>query len=196
MKIVIIGGNGTVGGVASRALAEHGQALALSRSTTPAVDLEDPESVSTALEAVGPVDALVVAVGSAPFTSVPEATEDDFQAAFTGKPLKQLTVAARGLPHVRDGGSITLTSGIIGRERIAKGALGGMANGAIDAFVHAAAPEMPRGIRINAVSPNVLESSPGHHPLFPGFTPVSDELVGRAYIRAVTGLDSGRVFTV
>lgn len=196
MKVAIIGGSGTVGGAARAALEADNEVFALSRTSSPAVDLTQPDTISAALEDIGPVDALIVAAGSASHGAVEELTESSFVGAFSGKPLGELTAFARGLPHVKDKGSITLTSGIIGRERIAHGALAAMANGALDAFVQAAATEMPRGVRLNIVSPNVLQSSPQHHRKFPGLAPVSDEAVGRAYVRSVYGLDTGRVLAV
>lgn len=196
MKIAVIGGNGTVGRAARLGLEADHEVISLSRSTSPGVDLTEPETISTALAAIGPVDALVSAAGVTPGGAVEDLTEEDLLAGFRGKALSQLSVVTRGLDYVNDGGSITLTSGIIGKERIAKGAPAAMANGALDAFVYAAAPEMPRDIRLNIVSPNVLKSATSYHPKFPGFTPVPDELVGRAYVRAVQGLDTGRIFEV
>lgn len=194
MKIAIIGGNGTVGSAARAALENGNDVVSLSRGTDPAVDLGDPSSITNALKEVGPVDALISAAGGTPSGAVADLTEDDLLEAFRGKALGQLSVVTRGLPYVKDGGSITLTSGIIGKERIRRGAPAAMANGALDAFVYAAAPEMPRGIRINIVSPNVLQSSPSYHKAFPGLTPVSDEEVGKAYLHSVLGVDTGRIF--
>ena len=196
MKIAVIGGNGTVGRAARLGLERDHEVITLSRSTTPAVDLTQPQTITAALEEIGPVDALVSTAGVTPGGAVQDLTEDLLLAGFRGKALSQLSVLTQGLNYVNDGGSVTLTSGIIGKERIAKGAPAAMANGALDAFVYAAAPEMPRGIRLNIVSPNVLESATSYHPKFPGFTPVPDEQVGNAYVRAVQGLDTGRIFEV
>ena len=65
-----------------------------------------------------------------------------------------------------------------------------------DAVVMAAAPELPRGIRINAVSPNVLANSPHFHDAFAGMIPVTDEEVAAAFVRAVEGNVTGRTLTV
>lgn len=40
------------------------------------------------------------------------------------------------------------------------------ANGAVEGFVRAAAIELENGIRINAVSPTVIENSPQYFPSF------------------------------
>src|SRR5690625_862030 len=119
-----------------------------------------------------------------------------FRSALTGKTLPQIEVVRQGIEHVRDGGSITLTTGVLAREPIATGAAAAMANGALESFVIGAAAEAPRGLRINAVSPNVLANSPHFHDLFPGQRPVNDEEVGRAFVLSVEGLVSGRTITV
>lgn len=196
MRILIIGGTGTLGTAARTALEPHHDVIVASRSTDPAVDITDEASIAALFETVGEVDAVVVAAGAVPFKRLPALTAADFTSAFTGKVLSQLTVVRIGLDHVRDGGSFTLTSGILSREPIAASAAAAMANGAVESYVMAAAPEMPRGIRINAVSPSVLASSTRHHAAFPGFTPVEDEAVGRAYLRSVAGVANGRVFAL
>lgn len=194
MKILVIGANGTVGGAAAAALQAHGdEVVAASRSSAQPVDITDPASLAALYAAVGPVDAVVSAVGHVPFKPLSELTREDFAAGFAGKVLSQLDVVRIGLPYVADGGSFTLTTGILAREPIVTGAAASMANGAVEAFVMAAAAELPRGVRINAVSPTVLVESPGVHGLFPGFTQVSAAEVGQGYVKAVHGRGSGRV---
>jgi NAD(P)-dependent dehydrogenase (short-subunit alcohol dehydrogenase family) len=60
--------------------------------------------------------------------------------------------------------------------------------------VLAAAAEAPRGVRINAVSPSVLLEATGYHSSFPGFTQVPAAQVGQSYVKAVKGVQTGRVF--
>jgi len=196
MRILLIGASGHVGRAAQDALAERHEVIAVSRSTAPAVDTTDEASVEALFAEVGEVDAVVVAVGSVPFKPVEELTRDDYRAAFLGKVLSQLDVVRIGTPFVRDGGSFTLTTGILAREPIATGAAASMANGAVESFVIGAAPELPRGIRINAVSPTVLAEATGYHDAFPGFPPVASDVVGLAFVRAVEGVGTGRVLAL
>ena len=76
------------------------------------------------------------------------------------------------------------------------GAVAAMAGGAIESFVMATAGEMPRGIRINAASPTVLESAAHFHEYFPGFPPASDEAVGNLYRRSVESIDTGKTYVL
>ena len=57
----------------------------------------------------------------------------------------------------------------------------------------AAAIEMPRGIRINVVSPTVFEESmEAYGPFFRGFDPVPVARAARAFSRSVEGLETGQ----
>ncbi|MBO1901593.1 short chain dehydrogenase [Leucobacter weissii] len=194
MRILIVGASGHVGSAAARALQPRHEVIGVSRSTRPAVDLLDPASVERLFAGLGEVDAVISAYGSAPFKRAPELSAEDLEAAFRGKVLSQLNLLRIGLDHVRDGGSVTLTTGILAREPVPTGSAAALANGAVEAFVRSAAGELPRGIRLNAVSPTVLASAPAYFDAFPGFEPVSDERVGQAFVRAVEGIANGRVY--
>jgi NAD(P)-dependent dehydrogenase (short-subunit alcohol dehydrogenase family) len=77
------------------------------------------------------------------------------------------------LKHIRDGGSFTLTTGQINEDPISVGASGAMVNGGLEAFARSAAIELPRGLRINVVSPTVTEEAwSAFGPFFPGQKPV------------------------
>lgn len=194
MRTLVIGATGNIGKVVAATLESRGhEVLRASRSAELGVDVQDPESVRSLFERVGTVDAVIVAAGAVPFKPLVELTRDDYASGFSSKALGQIEVVRQALEHVRDGGSITLTTGVLAREPIATGAAAAMVNGALEAFVNTAAAEAPRGIRINAVSPNVLANSPALHPLFPGQRPVTDEEVGTAYVLSVEGIVSGRI---
>ena len=197
MRILVIGATGNIGAVAAATLEARGhEVLRASRSTTPSVDIADPGSVGALFEAVGIVDAVVVASGAVPFKPLEELAREDYQAGLTSKTLGQVEVVRQALEHLPDGGSITLTTGVLAREPIATGAAAALVNGALESFVVTAAAEAPRGLRINAVSPNVLENSPGYHALFPGQPQVTDEEIGRAFVLSVEGLGTGRILAV
>lgn len=197
MRILVIGATGRIGSVVTSDFESRGhEVLRASRSSQWSVDITDPASVRDLFDRVGEVDAVVAAAGSVPFAHLTELRRDDYLQAFTSKALPQIDVVRCALDHVRDGGSITLTTGVLAREPIATGAAAAVANGAVESFVVTAAAEAPRGIRINAVSPNVLESSSGQHALFAGQRPVPDAEIARAYTLAVEGLVRGRILTL
>lgn len=197
MRVLVIGASGLVGGAAADALEAAGcDVVRASRSNGITVDLTEPASIEALFEQVGDVDAVVSGTGKTPFKALGELDREDYLSAYTGKVQTQLDLVRIGTPHVRDGGSFTLTSGVLAREPIATGTAASMANGALEAYVMAAAAEPPRGIRINAVSPTVLAEATGYHASFPGFPPVSAAAVGQAFVKAVKGVQTGRVFAL
>lgn len=196
MKILVIG-TGLVGGAAVSALSERGHdVVGASRSSSPAVDATNPTSIAALFAAIGTVDAVVAALGSAPYKPLAELDHSDFLKGLLAKSLAQIDIVQLGTPYVTDGGSFTLTTGVLGREPIVTGAASSTANGAIEGFAMAAAIELPRGIRINVVSPTVLVEATSHHAAFPGFTQVSAAAVGQGYVKAVEGAHTGRVYAL
>ena len=198
MKILIVGARGAVGNTAVEALsARHDIVTAGKTSGDIHVDLEDASSVRAMYDRVGKIDAMVCAVGHGHFGPVHEMTTEQFMKGINGKLMPQINLVLAGFKYVNDGGSFTLTSGVLNRDPINGGSSAAAANGAIDGFVKGAAVDMPRGIRINAVSPEVLEvSREKYDGFFRGHHHVSNEAVGLAYSKAVEGCLNGQVFIV
>jgi len=95
------------------------------------------------------------------------------------------------MSHVLDGGSFTLTSGVLDRDPIRHGSAAATANGALAGFVRAAARELPHGLRINAIRPGLLETSvPRFGAMFPGHEPVPAARVGKAFVKSVLRLET------
>jgi len=150
MKTLVIGATGTIGTeVAAQLEAAGHDVLRASRRGSPRVDLADPDSIAALFAAVGELDAVVCCAASAALTPL---LDDGFIASLTAKLFGQVEVVRRALPHVRDGGAIVLTSGQI-PDATPGSAGGALVNAGLDAFVAAAAVELPRGIRLRAISP-------------------------------------------
>ena len=196
MKILIVGANGLLGSAAAAALRGRHEVIEASRSGQVTVDLTEPDSIQRMFDQIGTVDAIISCTGSVPFKPLAELTDKDFRAGFEDKVLGQVNLVQVGLSHLTDGGSFTLTSGVLAREPILTGVAASLANGALESFVMAAAAELPRRIRINAVSPTVLAEATGYHEFFPGFSQVPAETVGRAFVKSVEGIQTGQVFTL
>ncbi|MFI6598634.1 short chain dehydrogenase [Nonomuraea sp. NPDC050536] len=198
MKILLIGATGTLGTALHKALSARGHdVLTVGRTGGDLrYDITDPAQTSEMYERAGGVDAVVSAAGDVPFKPLAELTSEDHLAAFRGKVLSQIDVVRQGLTRVADGGSFTLISGVLAREPIVTGAAASMANGAVEAFVRAAAIEIaPR--RINAVSPTVFtESLTEYGEYFPGMASVDLARVAQAYIRSVEGGQTGQIYAL
>ena len=198
MKVIIIGASGAVGKCALEALSPRHEIISVGRSSGDIqADIEDIDSIREMYRQAGKVDAVVSAVGHGHFGPVHEMTTEQFMKGINHKLLPQVNLVLEGFDYVNDGGSFTLTSGVLNRDPIPGGSCAAAANGALDGFVLGAAVDMPRGIRINAVSPEVLEvSRQKYEGFFPGHVHVSNEDVGLAYSKAVEGCLSGQVFIV
>ncbi|MGL5215627.1 MAG: short chain dehydrogenase [Aeromonas hydrophila] len=198
MKIVIVGASGTVGSAVSELLAKDHQVIRVGHSQGDAtVDMRDPASIKALFAKLGQFDALVVASGSVAFNALTEMTDEQWQVGLQSKLMGQINLTRAAIPHLNDKGSITLISGILSEEPISWGASATTINGAIDHFVKAAACELPRGLRINVVSPTVLtESMDKYASFFPGFVPVPAARVAQAYQKSVLGVQTGQVFRV
>lgn len=198
MRILVVGASGTVGQAAIKALSARHEIVTAGRSAGDVrVDLMDEASVRAMFEKLGRLDAVVSAAGHVHFGPVATMTPAQFRKGLDDKLMGQINLVLIGLPHVNDGGSFTLTSGIIDRDPIRQGSNAAAVNGAIGGFVKGAAIEMPRGIRINAVSPGLLEESAQKYDgFFPGHEPVSSARVGLAYVKSVDGALTGQVIAI
>ena len=199
MKVLVVGATGAVGSAVAQALAERGHEVVRAGRTRGdlQVDITSDASVEALYAAVGRVDAIVSAAGGLFFGPLGEMRPADFNIGLQDKLLGQVRLALLGQHVLADGGSITLTTGIVAEEPIRQGANATAVNSGVEGFVRAAAIELPRGLRINAVSPTVLtESLPDYGPFFPGFEPVSAARSAQAYVRSVEGPQTGRVYRV
>lgn len=198
MRILVVGASGTVGKAALSQLSRRHDIVRAGRSGGDvAVDVMNEASVREMYDRLGRLDAVVACAGHVHFGPLTTMTPSDFRKGLDDKLMGQVNVVLLGLPHLNDGGSFTLTSGILDRDPVRAGANAAAVNGAIGAFVRGAAIDMPRGIRINAVSPGLLEDSAQKYDgFFPGHAPVSAGRVGLAYVKSVEGALTGQVITV
>jgi len=198
MKIIIIGASGDVGQVVCDELSARHDIIKVSRSSGDIhADIADRDSLVAMYDKVGTVDAVVSAAGTVHFGRLPDFTEDQMMLGLSNKVMGQINVVLTGLGHVADGGSFTLTSGILDRDPIIMGVGPAVANGALGGFVTSAALDMPRGQRINVVSPGLLEvSEEAYRDIFHGHEAVSSKRVALAYAKSVEGAITGKVIAV
>jgi len=198
MRILIVGGSGTVGQAAAKELSRRHEIVRAGRTTGDiTVDVMNEDSVKAMYGKLGKVDAIVTCVGHVHFGPVASMTPEQFRKGLNDKLMGQVNLVLLGMNNVNDNGSFTLTSGVLDRDPVRQGANAAAVNGAIGAFVKGAAIEMPRGIRINAVSPGLLEDSAVKYDgFFPGHEPVTAARVGLAYAKSVDGALTGQVICV
>jgi NAD(P)-dependent dehydrogenase (short-subunit alcohol dehydrogenase family) len=198
MKILIVGASGTLGQAVAAELGQRHDIIRAGRNSGDVqVDLRDHASVAAMYAKVGELDAVVCAAGKVPFAPLGDLTEAKYLEGLNDKLLGQVRLVQAGLDVLRDRGSFTLITGILTEQPILAGACASMANGAIEAYARAAAIELPRGLRINVVSPTVLtEAMEAYGPYFRGFEPVTAARAAKAFARSVEGLQTGQVYKV
>ncbi|MDE1164142.1 MAG: short chain dehydrogenase [Pseudomonas sp.] len=198
MKIILIGAQGTIGSAVATELSQRHEIISVGRSSGDyRVDISDSASIRQLFEQTGPFDALICAAGNVKFAPLEEMSEQDFSLGLQDKLMGQVNLLLIGREFINDGGSFTFTSGIISDEPIRLGASAGLVNGALNAFVRSAAIELPRGLRVNVVSPTVLvEAMEGYAPYFRGFKPVPGGDVALAYAKSVEGRHTGQTYRV
>jgi NAD(P)-dependent dehydrogenase (short-subunit alcohol dehydrogenase family) len=197
-KVVVIGATGTLGRAVVQELKARHEVIEVGATRGAyQVDCTDPASIEKLFAQTGKVDAIVTTIGKVHFGPLPDMTVDQFWVGLRDKLMGQINVVLLAQQYLTDGGSFTLTSGILADEPIREGASATSVNLALEGFVRGAAIELPRGIRINLVSPTVLEESmEAYAPYFRGFEPVSAARAALAYSRSVEGAQTGRVYRV
>jgi len=196
MRILVIGGAGTIGRAIVQAFGDAHDVIVASRSHGPlTVDLASPASVRELFQRTEPVDAIVCAAGQAKFAPLADLTDADFAFSLANKLMGQVSVVRFGLDAVRDGGSITLTSGVLAQQPMPGSAAISLVNAGVEGFARAAALEAPRGIRVNVVSPPWVSetlTAMGRDPS--GGAPAAK--VAQAYVDSVTGTQNGATIAV
>lgn len=183
MKILVVGATGTIGTAVTAALTARGHTvLPASRSGEIKVDVERPATVDAVFTAEPGIEHVVCCAGSGSLVPVDGGTDEEFVQGLQGKLLGQVFLLRRAIPRLPDGGSVTLTAGRI-PETLRGSAFGVLTNAGLEAFVAAAARELPRGLRVNAVSPGWVSETLAALGEPEGGTPAAD--VARSYVETV-----------
>jgi NAD(P)-dependent dehydrogenase (short-subunit alcohol dehydrogenase family) len=198
MKIILIGASGTIGRAIDAALGTRHEVVRASRGSGDVqVDIADPQSIERLYEQVGAFDAVICATGSVHFGPFETFTAEQFDVGLRNKLMGQVNLVMMALSHIRDHGSFTLTSGLLNDDPIREGISAAMVNGGLEGFVRTAAVVLPRGLRINIVSPTVIEESlPAYGAFFPGTKAVPASEAALGYVKSVEGAQTGRVYRI
>ena len=194
MKIIIVGASGTMGRYLTNVFEkEHEIITAATKNCEIQVDIASTSSIEKMYKQVGAYDALISTAGPTYVGPWKKLTDKEFRKGVDGKMMGQINLVLIGQHYINRGGSFTLISGALTHEPQLNFANASAANGAIEAFVKAAAIELGEGIRINAVSPTVIENSPHYFPFFPGDIPVTMQQLEYGFRKSVFGANTGQV---
>ena len=171
--------------------------MRLSKSGDVQADFAGPDGLAEIYKTLEPFDAVAIAAGAVAFGPFREISREQWQFSFNNKLLGQISAVQLALPYITDGGSFTLVGGLTSEEPIPMGVGASTVNRALEGFVVAAAVELPRGIRINLISPSLIEESLAQFgDLAPGVIPVSAGRVAQAYKRSILGAHTGQIYKI
>lgn len=195
MKILVIGGNGTIGKTVSAHLSRKHQVIVAGRSSGDVtVDITDGRSISAMFESIGGVDAVVCIAGEAKWGPFYKMTEDDFYIGLKSKLMGQVNLVRIGQRYLNAGGSFTLTTGILADHPVDLTTSAAMVNGGIHSFVKAVSLELKNGQRINVVSSGVVEDAiDKYEAYFPGHNPIPMRKVINGYVKSIEGKGTGEI---
>ncbi|AUJ36517.1 SDR family oxidoreductase [Vibrio vulnificus] len=154
---VVLGGTSGIGAELAKQLkSEHTIVHVASRQT--GLDISDEKSVYHYFETIGAFDHLIVTAGSyAPAGKVVDVEITQAKYAFDTKFWGAVLAAKHGARYLKQGGSITLTSGMLSRKVVANTYVKAAINAAIEATTKVLAKELAP-IRVNAISPGLTKT--------------------------------------
>ena len=194
MKIIIVGASGTMGSYLSGVLGkDHEVIKAGSKTGDINVDITSLQSIEEMYKQAGAFDALLCTAGPTFVGPWNKMGPEGFRKGLAGKLLGQVNLVLIGQHYIQPKGSFTLITGGLTEQPQRNFANASAANGAIEAFVRAAAIELDKNIRINAISPNVIENSPHYFPYFPGEIPTTMKDLEYGFRISLFGAGTGQV---
>lgn len=198
MKIIVIGASGTIGRAVVKELQTRHEIIKAGFSSGDIkVDITDLRSIESMFKQIQKVDAVVLTTGKVHFGGFMQMHDKEFKVGLQDKLMGQVNTVLIGRNYINEGGSFTLTSGILSEDPIRFGSSASMVNGALNSFVIAAAIEMPAKQRINCISPTVItEAMDSYGDYFRGYESVSAERAALAYSKSVEGMQTGKVYCV
>ncbi|TSA32475.1 MAG: short chain dehydrogenase [Porphyromonadaceae bacterium] len=198
MKILIIGGNGTIGKKVTAHFSDKNVIIIAGRTNGEVtVDITDSNSIKKLFEQTGKVDAIICIAGEAKWADFNELTEEDYYIGLKSKLMGQVNLVRIGQNYLNSNGSITLSTGILADDPVVKTTSAAMVNGGIHSFVQAVALEIENGIRVNVVSSGMVEDAyEKYKDYFPGHNPIPMTKVINGYVRSVEGKGNGEIIRI
>jgi len=195
MKILIIGGKGTIGKKVSNHFSKKHEVLIAGRNSGDiVVDIVNSQSIQAMFESIGNIDAVVCIAGDAKWASFDSMTEEDFYIGLKSKLMGQVNLVRIGQNYLNAGGSFTLSTGILADHPVELTSSPAMVNGGIHSFVKAVSMELQNGIRINVVSSGLVEDAVDkYEAYFPGHNPITMKKVINGYVKSVEGKGTGEI---
>src|ERR1700678_351022 len=115
MRIIVIGGKGTIGSAVAQELRQRHEVLIAGRSDCDLVcDVTSEESIRAMFAQAGQFDAVITTLGKAVWEDFEQMNSAKYHVGLNDKLMGQVNVVLIGREFIQDSGSFTLTSGILG----------------------------------------------------------------------------------
>jgi NAD(P)-dependent dehydrogenase (short-subunit alcohol dehydrogenase family) len=198
MKILIIGGNGTIGKTLTNHFKLNHEVIVAGRTSGDIlVDIANSSTIETMFENIGFLDAIICVAGESKWDNFKNLSEDDFFIGIKSKLMGQVNLVRIGQTFLNKGGSITLSTGILADDPVVMTTSAAMVNGGIHSFVKAVDLEIENEIRINVVSLGlVVDAYDKYKTFFPGHNPIPMNKMINGYVRSLEGKGHGEIIRV
>lgn len=158
-KILLIGSTGLLGKAISKKYEDRAEVIEASfNHPQNPVDISDVTSLKGLFEKVGQVDAIICTAGMVNFMPLNQTTDADWDFGINNKMMGQINTIRYGYKHVKEGGAIVLTTGVLAQYPFPGSSMVTTVNAAVEAAIKASALEL-ENVRINAVSPGWLKET-------------------------------------
>jgi NAD(P)-dependent dehydrogenase (short-subunit alcohol dehydrogenase family) len=172
-RVVVVGGTSGIGlSTAQAFLDQSAEVIIASRSASKLaeakqklggtveayeLDFRSDEKVAEFFNKVGQFDHLVITAGDGAMGHFSELPIANAREAFDSKFWGQYATVRAAAPHINQGGSVTLTSGVYGRKPPKGASVLAAINSALEGLVRGLAVDLAP-IRVNVVSPGIVDT--------------------------------------
>lgn len=195
MRVMLVGGSGTIGKRLAPQLAQRHEIVVAGRTSGEVhVDITSAESIEAMYREVPDVDAVVGIAASGALDEFGSLTEEELLDNMRGKFFGQANLVLIGQRYVNPGGSFTLTSGVFADVPAKRVTGGAVVSGALHSFVLSAALELDGRYRVNVVSPTMVGDSVDEYAdLFPGLSSVPMDTLVEHYVDCIEDDGTGQI---
>src|SRR5262245_31204129 len=122
MRVLIVGASGVIGRAIVAELGQRHEIVTAGRTSGDVrLDITHSYSIRAAYKKLGTIDAVVSATGKVKFAPLEEMDAEGFEVGLRDKLMGQVNLVLIGREHVAEGGSFTLTSGVLDGDPIRQG---------------------------------------------------------------------------
>ena len=159
--------------------------------------MSDSNSIKNLFEKNRNFDAVISIAGEAVWAQFDDLSEEDYYKGIKNKMMGQVNLVKIGRKYINYGGSFTLTTGILADNPVKMTTSAALVNGGIHSFVKAASLEMENNIRVNVISPGLVEdSAEKYKDYFPGYEIVKMKDLAELYAKVILGEQNGEVIRI